>query len=338
MSLKILILGANGFIGSSLIEAILKQTSWEIYGIDLASNKLGSSLKNEKLHFTLGDINTNAEWVDSHIKSCDVVLPLVAIANPAIYVKDPLRIFELDFESNLRIVRQCVVHKKRIIFPSTSEVYGMSEDSEFDEDKSPLTQGPINKERWIYSCCKQLMDRVIYAYGVRGQLQFTLFRPFNWIGPLQDDPRDLNSNNSRVVTSFLKSILYGQDMKLADGGEQRRCFTDINDGISALLKIIENRNGCADSKIFNIGNPRNDYSIKELAEKMLNLASGYVNFKDIAERVKIVSIKSADYYGSGYQDLKHRVPAIVNAKKYLDWQPEVSLDAALKNIFDCYLV
>ena len=120
-------------------------------------------------------------------KKCDVVLPLVAIATPASYTREPLRVFELDFEANLDIVRKCVRYGKRVLFPSTSEVYGMSSDASFDEENSNLVLGPIHKQRWIYSCSKQLLDRVIYAYGQQQGLHFTLFRPFNWIGPKLDD-------------------------------------------------------------------------------------------------------------------------------------------------------
>lgn len=56
-------------------------------------------------------------------------------------------------------------YRKRIIFPSTSEVYGMCTDNVFDEDSSNLIVGPVNKPRWIYSVSKQLLDRVIWAYG-----------------------------------------------------------------------------------------------------------------------------------------------------------------------------
>ncbi|WP_164084363.1 NAD-dependent epimerase/dehydratase family protein, partial [Stenotrophomonas maltophilia] len=79
--------------------------------------------------------------------------------------RNPLRVFELDFEENLRIVRYCVKYGKRVVFPSTSEVYGMCQDPDFDEDRSNLVVGPINKQRWIYSVSKQLLDRVIWAYG-----------------------------------------------------------------------------------------------------------------------------------------------------------------------------
>ena len=71
-------------------------------------------------------------------RKCDVVLPLVAIATPATYVREPLRVFELDFEANLPIIRHCVKYKKRVVFPSTSEVYGASRDKEFDPETSEL--------------------------------------------------------------------------------------------------------------------------------------------------------------------------------------------------------
>ncbi len=135
---KVLILGINGFIGNQLTKKILADTDWEIYGTDLCSNKLEHSIDNSRFHFTEGDITINKEWVAYHIKKCDVILPLVAIATPATYVTNPLKVFELDFEANLPIVRQCVQMQKRLIFPSTSEVYGMSPDKEFDEETSPF--------------------------------------------------------------------------------------------------------------------------------------------------------------------------------------------------------
>src|SRR5215467_772990 len=165
MALKIMILGANGFIGSALTDAILEKRSWEVYGIDLSDNKLGDLPKNDRFHFVEGDITINKEWVEYHVKKCDVVVPLVAIANPAQYVTHPLRVFELDFEANIDVVRYCVKYGKRLLFPATSEIYGMSPDAVLDEETSPLVYGPINKQRWIYAACKQLLDRVIYAYG-----------------------------------------------------------------------------------------------------------------------------------------------------------------------------
>ena len=93
MPLKVLILGANGFIGSSLTRAILKQKDWEVYGLDIGSHKLEDSLGNPRFKFMEGDVTINREWIEYQVKKCDAVIPLVAIANPIQYVKDPLRVF-----------------------------------------------------------------------------------------------------------------------------------------------------------------------------------------------------------------------------------------------------
>src|SRR5215468_12557904 len=141
--MKILILGVNGFIGHHLTARILAETDWKVYGMDLSAERLEDAVRHPRFEFVEGDISINKEWIEYHIKKCDVVLPLVAIATPKAYVERPLAVFELDFEENLRIVRQCVRYKKRLVFPSTSEVYGMCQDEDFDEEESALVLGPI---------------------------------------------------------------------------------------------------------------------------------------------------------------------------------------------------
>ena len=337
MSLKILILGVNGFIGSSLTEHILKNRDWEVYGMDMAADKIDQCLGHDRFHFVEGDITINKEWIEYHVKKCDIVLPLVAIATPATYVIDPLRVFELDFEANLDIVRKCVRYKKRVLFPSTSEVYGMSTDGEFDEETSNFILGPINKQRWIYACSKQLMDRVIHAYGMKEGLRYTLFRPFNWVGPKLDNILEPKEGSSRVLTQFIGNILRSRDIQLVDGGLQRRSFTYIDDGIDALMRIIENKDHAADSRIFNIGNPKNDISIRELAETLIELIKTYPKYARLAENVKLVTIKSGEYYGDGYQDIQTRVPSVKNAETYLGWRPTTDLKTALRKTLDYHL-
>ena len=333
---KILILGVNGFIGHHLSNRILAETDWEIHGMDMQADRIGDLIADKRFRFFEGDITINKEWIEYHIKKCDTVLPLVAIATPATYVREPLRVFELDFEANLPIVRHCVRHRKRIIFPSTSEVYGMCTDAEFDSESSELVLGPINKPRWIYACAKQLMDRVIHAYGMQEGLDYTLFRPFNWIGSGLDSINTAKEGSSRVITQFLGHILRGEDIKLVDGGTQKRAFTYIDDGIAALMKIIANREGVASGKIYNIGNPANNYSVRELATMMLALAARYPEYRDNASRVRLVETTAGEYYGNGYQDVQNRVPKIDNTSVDLDWAPQVPMDEALIRIFDAY--
>jgi nucleoside-diphosphate-sugar epimerase len=304
--------------------------------MDMQTERISGLLEEPRFHFFEGDITINREWIEYHVKKCDVVLPLVAIATPATYVREPLRVFELDFEANLPIVRAAVRHRRRVIFPSTSEVYGMCTDAEFDPEHSELVLGPINKPRWIYSCAKQLMDRVIHAYGQQEGLDYTLFRPFNWIGAGLDSINTAKEGSSRVITQFLGHIVRGETIKLVDGGTQKRAFTYIDDGIAALMKIVENRDGIATRKIYNIGNPANNYSVRELATMMLDLAREYPEYRESAAAVQIVDTTAAEYYGAGYQDVQNRVPKIDNTRADLHWSPTVGMPDALRRIFDAY--
>ena len=333
---KILVLGVNGFIGRHLSQTIVAATDWEIYGMDMQTDRITDLLSEPRFHFFEGDITINKEWIEYHIKKCDTVLPLVAIATPATYVREPLRVFELDFEANLPIVRACVRYRKHIVFPSTSEVYGMCGDPEFDSETSNLVLGPINKQRWIYACAKQLMDRVIHAYGQQEGLDYTLFRPFNWIGSGLDSINTAKEGSSRVITQFLGHIVRGEPIKLVDGGTQKRAFTYVDDGVSALMRMIANDNGVASGKIYNVGNPRNNYSVRELAQMMLDLALTYPEYRDMARRVELIDTTAEDYYGKGYQDVQNRVPDIANTCAELGWQPMVTMEESLKRIFDAY--
>ena len=335
--MRVLVLGVNGFIGNALTRRILTTTDWQVFGLDVGSDRIEEFLGEKRFRFLEGDIAINREWIEYHVKKCDVVLPLVAIATPATYVKNPLSVFELDFEENLRIVKMAAKYGRRVVFPSTSEVYGMCPDGEFDEDSSPLVYGPIRKERWIYSASKQLLDRVIWAMGNANGLRFTLFRPFNWYGPHLDDVDAPKEGSSRVLTQFLHNILYGVPIKLVDGGHQRRCFTFIEDGIDGLMKILVNENGCADGQIFNLGNPAADLSIRELAQQLLAAVGTYERFAPLARDARIVEVSSADYYGANYQDITTRVPAIRKARECLGWEPATDFATGLKKTLDFYL-
>ncbi len=337
MKKKVLILGVNGFIGSSLTEAILRRTDWLVYGMDIGDHKLDGCLDDPRFKFVEGDAMISREWIEYHVKKCDAVLPLVAIANPAQYVKDPLRVFELDFESNLHVVRQCAKYKTRIIFPSTSEVYGMCPDAVLREDSSPMVYGPVEKQRWIYACSKQLLDRVIYAYGQRDGVDYTLFRPFNWIGPKLDNVFEAKEGSSRLFTQFISNVIFRKPIQLVDGGQQGRSFTYIDDGIDALLRIIENKDGCASRRIFNIGNPANNVSVADLAKLIIAAFREYPEFREQAEKTQVISVPSREYFGAGYQDIQQRVPSIDVAREHLGWEPRHDLRTAIKLTLDYHV-
>ncbi|WP_443693730.1 bifunctional UDP-4-amino-4-deoxy-L-arabinose formyltransferase/UDP-glucuronic acid oxidase ArnA [Pseudomonas protegens] len=333
---RVLILGVNGFIGNHLSERLLRDDKYDVYGLDIGSDAIERLRSHPNFHFVEGDISIHSEWIEYHIKKCDVVLPLVAIATPIEYTRNPLRVFELDFEENLKLVRYCVKYNKRVIFPSTSEVYGMCQDKNFDEDTSNLIVGPINKQRWIYSVSKQLLDRVIWAYGAKG-LNFTLFRPFNWMGPRLDRLDSARIGSSRAITQLILNLVEGTPIRLFDGGEQKRCFTDIADGIEALARIVDNENDCCNGQIINIGNPDNEASIRQLGEELLRQFEAHPLRGNFPPFAGFRDVESKAFYGAGYQDVEHRKPSIDNAKRLLNWEPTVEMSETIGNTLDFFL-
>lgn len=318
------------------MEGITAKTDWRVQGFDLASDNLAPFIEGANFQFKQGDIFKDIGWLEEQVRECDVVIPLAGIAKPAYYLQKPVWTFELDFEQNLKMVRFCAKHKKRIIFPSTSEVYGMSGDGILKEDESRLITGPIVKTRWIYSCSKQMMDRMIFAYGQEEGLAFTLFRPFNWVGPRLDTFKDAEERKARSVTQMLYDILYRGKISLVNGGGQRRSFTWVGDGIEGLMAIIENKDGKADGEIFNLGNPANNYSIKELAEMLIDVTKEFPAFREKAEAVELEIIPADSYYGKTYDDMQNRLPSVEKMERLLGWKPRTEMRELLRKTVRWY--
>ncbi len=328
--MKLLILGSDGFIGYHLTSSIIQDerfSQWSIVGVD--ANKMRTNLlpKSSLFQYVKLDITKDRNAIDQLILDADIVMPLVAIATPKVYVERPMDVFELDFEENLRIIKFCHQHKRRVIFPSTSEVYGRSK-APFDEETSDLTYGPIQYSRWIYACSKQLLDRVIFALNQKASFEFTLFRPFNWMGPYLDSLESSSEGSSRLITQLISDAMLNKEVILVDGGHQKRCFTDVRDGVTALKEILLNAQ-LSNGKIFNIGNPWNEFSVREVALKVIDrLQSAQMVEGD----VKLLVKSSADFYGAGYQDVTSRVPNITNIASAFGWSPKYSFEDSLDNI------
>jgi len=334
--MNVLILGADGFIGSHLVERILKETDWKVSAFD--HNKINlKKVKHPNFAFKKGDIFKADRWLDKQVQWCDVVIPLVGVAKPMYYIKKPVWTFELDFEQNLKVVKMCVKYKKRVIFPSTSEVYGMSPDKILKEDSSPLMLGPVNKMRWIYSCGKQMMDRVITAYAQEYGLRYTLFRPFNWVGTRLDTFEDAKGRFARSITQMFYDVVKNQPIVLVNGGDQRRSFTYIDDALKALMLIIANDNEKTNGQIFNIGAPDNNHSIKELAATIVEVMKEFKEYKPFADAAQITAQPAAQYYGSTYEDAADRRPSVENMFNRLGWKPETNLKDMVRKTFAAYL-
>ena len=348
--MKILTLGAAGFIGSHLTHRLLRE-GHTVVAVDLTSEKVAEYLDHPSLTFLQQDIRC-PEWnLDSLVRDADLVIDLIAYANPGLYLRIPLEVFRLNFTENLKIAESCVRHGKRLIQFSTCEVYGRTAASlphahladpedpihaTFSEDTSEYILGPVSKHRWIYSSAKQLLERVLHAYGLEQGFNYTIIRPFNFIGPKIDFLPQAKEDIPRVFSFFMDALLNGTPMKLVNGGVNRRCYTYIDDAVECTYRIVENPNGACDRQIFNIGSPYNEVSIRQMAETMRQIYAE--KFRDDATPLpQIVSVPGEEFYGEGYDDSDRRIPDIAKARRLLGWEPKWSFPETLEATMRYYV-
>jgi UDP-apiose/xylose synthase len=342
--MNILVLGGGGFIGSHLVHGLLNRAAHHIQAYDLYDDKLDEIAGHDRLTFLRGDIREDHDRLDRLVAGSDLVIDLIAHATPSLYVKKPLDVVRLNFDENLRIVESCVRHGRRLIQFSTCEVYGKTvvplvgdriDDPEdpalavFNEDSTHMILGPVNKHRWIYSCAKQLLEIILHAYGLENRLNYTIIRPFNFIGPRIDYLLSEGEGVPRVFSNFLQALIDGGQMRLVTGGRQRRCYTLIDDAVDCMLRIVENPQGACDRQIFNIGSPENELSIRELAERMIQIYRK--RWWDGQRPIpRIVEVAADDFYGKGYDDSDRRIPDIGKARRLLGWQPRHGIDQVIE--------
>lgn len=348
--MKILALGAGGFIGSHLTQRLLKE-GHIVTAVDIETEKVSDFRNHPNLTFLQQDIR-RPEWdLDGLVRDADLVIDLIAHANPGLYIKIPLDVFRLNFTENLKIAEACVRHGKRLVQYSTCEVYGrtvaslktaMLSDPEdpihatFSEDTSEYILGPVSKHRWIYACAKQLLERVLHAYGLEEGFNYTIIRPFNFIGPKIDFLPHDKAGTPRVFSFFIDALLTGTPMKLVNGGVNRRCYTYIDDATECSYRIVENPGGVCDRQIFNIGSPQNEVSIRQMAETMREIYSA--KFWDKTTPLPdIVSVSGEAFYGEGYDDSDRRIPDITKASTLLGWKPKWTIRDALESTMEYYV-
>jgi nucleoside-diphosphate-sugar epimerase len=328
----ILMLGAGGFIGSHLVEHLLAAGSYRIVGLDVSAEKL-EGIGGPNFTFHERDLRQAWDLLAELVPQADVVIDLIAYANPSMYVSSPLEVFDLNFLQNLEVAKLCVKHKVRLIQYSSAEVYGKNtEGGAYDEEHSDLVYGPIHKQRWIYASGKALLERVLYAHGVERTLDYTIVRPFNFIGSRIDYLVPAYAvGGPRVFPHFMSALLTGGPIRLVDGGHVHRSFTHIEDANAAFRLLLEHPQ--AHNAIFNIGNPMNNVTIRELAELMLEL---YEELTGRPAPSEVVEISGEEFYGAGYED-GDRLPPDISRMRQLGWVPRHGLRATIRDAMRYYL-
>lgn len=331
--MEIAILGAGGFIGSHLVEQLVARGEHHVTAVDVTDEKL-VGIPPQRFTYRQCDVRRDRALLDEIVRGADTVVDLVAYANPSIYVTAPLDVFDLNFIQNLDIARLCITHGKRLIQFSSAEVYGKTANGEaYSEDRTDFVVGPVHKQRWIYATAKALLERVLYAHGVAGDLEYTIIRPFNFIGSRIDYLVPAKAiGGPRVFPHFLSALLTGGPIRLVDGGYAHRAFLHIADGAAAFQLILDKPDETR-NQIFNVGNPANDVAMRELAVLMMWL---YEEITGVPPTSTLEEISGEEFYGPGYED-GNRLPPDITKLRALGWAPERDLRTTLSDAMSSYL-
>ncbi|MEP7009445.1 MAG: NAD-dependent epimerase/dehydratase family protein [Acidobacteriota bacterium] len=315
--MKILITGGAGFLGSHLGDFLLAQ-GHEIVALDTSSDlKIRHNIGNPKFQFIKGSI-LDHDLLESLIAKCDKVFHLAAVVGVEHYVEDPLHVLNINVNGTQEVIKLAYRYDKKVIFSSTSEVYGKSKDTPFREYGDRLL-GATSIDRWCYSTSKAVGEHFCFAYGKLG-LPVVIVRFFNAYGPRLD-----RIDVGRVITIFMGQLLRGEPLTVIGDGKQTRAFTYVGDAVRALAMAGEKDE--AVGGIFNIGTDR-ETTILELAEAMIRA------YPETGS--KITFVQQQEIYGESYEDIPRRYPDITRMREILGVDPGTPLEQGLRQTIEWF--
>jgi UDP-glucose 4-epimerase len=314
--MRCLITGGAGFVGSHLSDAFLK-CGEEVTALDVASDlKVRHHLDNRRFRYVNGSV-LDRDTVERLVSWSDVVYHMAAVVGVDNYVTDPLKVLNININGTQNVLGAALKNRKKVVFSSTSEVYGKSLDIPFKEDGERVL-GSTTIDRWSYSTSKAVGEHFCFAFAKQG-LPVVVTRFFNLYGPRLD-----KANTGRVISIFLGQLLSGAPLTVIGDGRQTRCFTYIEDAIRAIVAAGVKKE--AVGEVINIGSDE-EVSIIHLAERMIRLSG---------QASSIVFVPEAEAYGVGYEDIRRRVPDITKMREILGVAPRIGLNEGLKRTIEWF--
>lgn len=313
--MKILITGGAGFVGSHLADKLHRE-GHEITVIDDLSTGRYSNvahLEGKSGFRLIIDTVLNERLMEELIRDADRVFHMASAVGVRLIMEQPVKTIETIFHGTDVVLKFCSRYRKRVLIPSTSEVYGKGTQVPFSEDDDIL-KGSTSKHRWAYACAKELDEFLALAHWKETKLAVVVIRLFNTVGPRQ------TGQYGMVVPNFIKSALKGQPIQIHGDGTQSRCFGHVLDVVEGLTKAIETPE-CF-GQVINLGNSE-EVSIKGLAEKILT-ATG--------SKSELAYIPYEEAYGEGFEDMQRRVPNLEKAKRLIAYQPTRTLDNIISDV------
>ena len=313
--MKILITGGAGFVGSHLADRLIKD-GHEITVIDDLSTGRYSNvehLEDEKGFRLIIDTVLNESLMEELIRDTDRVYHMASAVGVRLIMEQPVKTIETIFHGTDVVLKFCSRYRKRVLIPSTSEVYGKGASIPFAEEDDLLT-GATDKHRWAYACAKTLDEFLALAHWKETRLPVVVVRLFNTVGPRQ------TGQYGMVVPRFVQAALKNEPIPVYGDGTQARCFGHVSDVVEGLVKMLETP--VCFGQVINIGNDE-EVSIMGLADRAITLTGS-------SSEVKFVPYEEA--YGEGFEDMRRRVPSLEKAKRLIGYKPTRTLDNIINDV------
>jgi UDP-glucose 4-epimerase len=313
--MKYLITGGAGFVGSHLADKLHREGHDIVVIDDLSTGRYSNvaHLEGQERFQLIIDTVLNDSLMERLIRDTDRVFHMASAVGVKLIMEQPVKTIETIFGGTEVVLKYCSRYRKRVLIPSTSEVYGKGTTVPFSEEDDVLT-GATSKHRWAYACAKALDEFLALAHWKETRLPVVVVRLFNTVGPRQ------TGQYGMVVPNFIKSALKNEPIMIHGDGTQSRCFGHVLDVVEGLAKLPENP-ACF-GQVINIGNDE-EVTIQQLAERAIKMTGS-------KSEIKYISYDEA--YGEGFEDMQRRVPNLAKANNLIGFKPTRTLNDIIKDV------
>ena len=318
--MRVLITGGAGFIGSHLTDVCLARGD-EVFVLDDLSTGSIDNIEYHRnhpyFHYTIGRVQ-NASATAELVDRCDVIYHLAAEVGVRRVIDSPISTIENNVQATEVVFAAAAKKGKRVLFTSTSEVYGLSADLPYREDGN-IVMGPASNSRWSYACSKALDEFLALAYYNERQMPVTIVRLFNTVGPRQ------TGHYGMVVPTLVQQAMTGKPLTVFGDGRQSRCFGFVKDVVRALVALMDRPE--AAGQIYNVG-AQTEISILALAQRVKELTKS---------ASPIVMVPYEDAYETGYQDMPRRIPDTSKLKALVGFAPTTDIDEIVDSVMRSFV-
>jgi UDP-glucose 4-epimerase len=312
--MRFLVTGGAGFIGSHLIEALATGGGSIVVLDDLSTGSrenLSSVLAGDRVRLVEGSM-LDADVVDACMAEADVCFHLAAAVGVKLLMAQPLETLQTNVRGNDVVLEAAAKHARRLVFTSTSEVYGRNE-GPLSESADGVFGSPF-RPRWGYAISKSYGEALAYGHHRRSGGEMVVTRLFNVVGPRQTGAYGM------VLPRFVRQALRGESLTVYGNGAQSRCFTHVRDVVRALIGLAAHPE--APGRVFNVGS-REELPIVELARRVVE-RSGSSSSIDF--------VPYEDAYGEGFEEVGRRSPDTTELERLIGWRAEFGLDRAIDDV------